>query len=686
MFDSRFCITAHRLSGHSLTGIHIALNSTGFCVRKTPNHVAKEQTMIRFFEGITRQLSIFMVCLFCTLTLTFSPLTTPSARAEGNGVNVIIMIGDGMGWEMARAAAVAKGSPFYKAGKGKGLNFQKLKGYTYATTYGTTIPGSSGVFSTGNSALDNTNPETGKSPVRAGFQFNPALNPGDPTVKLAATTALPCQTGGSTKGGNIVGYEIAKGGPTPWIPLTPANPQGTNPEYIKCSYPDSANTASALYTGVKSYNNAMAVDIYEQASKTILQEAREMGKSTGLVTSVPITHATPGAAASSVNRRNKYDNNFPALDNILQEAIREDQGYLPTVLIGGGHPLDFENRTSTSTVTPKGFTYITQSTYDELRNKPTSNRYGYTFLERDTKVTTTNRVGQIKDGGKVLLETAKEIDPNAGQRLLGLYGARGQNGNVPTRSSVGDYSSTGLDNFSLGSSASRSTAAAGQPANNGTQIPAPDTVRPLATAIAETDQQFIAKEVRANPTLKQMTRAALEVLGKDEDGFWLMVEGGDIDWAAHDNNLDNLIGTMRSFDDAVQDVINWVRDNGGWEKNVLIVTADHDHYLTLNDNYAELLRSNGAKDLTFNKHTPQTAGHFWGSEPSIKYGWGNHSNRMVPVYFQGDAFKLLDYVGNSVEFVDSPPGGTTKRYEIPGVPGAVDQTHIYKAMLDALKS
>jgi len=27
--------------------------------------------------------------------------------------------------------------------------------------------------------------------------------------------------------------------------------------------------------------------------------------------------------------------------------------------------------------------------------------------------------------------------------------------------------------------------------------------------------------------------------------FWLMVEGGDIDWAAHDNNMDNLIGTMK---------------------------------------------------------------------------------------------------------------------------------------------
>ncbi|KAM3096755.1 alkaline phosphatase [Phormidesmis sp. 146-12] len=655
--------------------------------------------MIRFFDSITlllvgsskRSFSLFLACLFCLLNVTFSPLSTPPALAEGNGVNVIIMIGDGMGWNMARAAAAAKTGTLYKAGKGQGLNFQKLKGYTYTTTYGTTIDATNATTgavtsSTGNSALDNSNPITGQSPIRPGFQFNPAINPGTPARDLTATANQPCRNGGDPGKGNIVGYEIAKGGPTPWIPLSPAVPQGTDPEYIKCSYPDSANTASTLYTGVKSYNNAMSVDIYEQADKTILQTARELGKSTGLVTSVPITHATPGAAASSVNRRNKYDADFPALDNILQEALREDQGYLPTVLLGGGHPLDFLNTTAASTVTPKGFEYIKQSTYEELRDKPTNNRYGYTFVERDTRVTTTTRSGQIRLGGKTLLETAKKLDPNQGDRLLGLFGARGQDGNIPTLSANGDYSLTGLSNFSVYSTAAAPTNATGTPINNGTQIPKPDTVRPLATAIAETNEQFIAKEVRANPTLAQMTRAALEVLGKDKDGFWLMVEGGDIDWAAHDNNLDNLIGTMTSFDNAVKEVTNWVSKNGGWKKNVLIVTADHDHYLTLNDNYAELVKANGAEALTFNKNTPAEAGHFWGSDPAIKYGWGNHSNRLVPVYFQGDTFKLLDYVGSNVEFVDRPPGGTAKTYQIPGVPGAVDQSHIYKAMLAALKS
>ncbi|RKG84629.1 alkaline phosphatase, partial [Corallococcus sp. CA053C] len=146
-------------------------------------------------------------------------------------------------------------------------------------------------------------------------------------------------------------------------------------------------------------------------------------------------------------------------------------------------------------------------------------------------------------------------------------------------SANGDYSLTGLDNFSLFSSAGQNN---GIPIfDNGvpqttTPLTRIDTVRPLAPG--ETNEQFIAREVNENPTLANMSQAALNVLGKDPDGFWMMIEGGDIDWSAHDNNLDNLIGTMNDFDRAVQTVIGWIGSHGGWQKNVLIVTADHDHY------------------------------------------------------------------------------------------------------------
>lgn len=651
--------------------------------------------MISFLREYKRLLVLTVAAVLCTILLIFGYSVFQPTPAAGNGINVIIMIGDGMGWNMARAAAVAKGAPFYTSGKGSGLSFQKLTGYGLVTTYGTTVQENTPKnpkdqpHSTDNSALDGSNSLTGASPVRPNFSFKPTpFNSGD---RL---------DGNSLANGNLAGYDISKGGPVPWIPLSPANPGKYDKEYIKYSYPDSANTATTLYTGVKSYNNAMGVDIYEKKLKTILEIAKEQGKSTGLVTSVPVSHATPGAAASFVNRRNKYDSVYDSSksnqDSILQQILLNFQ---PNVLLGGGHPLDFENKTNKGPVLK--YTYITQDTYEHLKKNPRSNRYGYTFLERGPNAT------------QKLLDTAAKIDPNKGGRLFGLYGARGQNGNLPTSSSKGDYSTTGLDNFSLYSTVAKSiNSNAGQTAancpsgklipgtsrdcipvidaaGNPTSGPTPDTVRPLAPG--ETDASFIAREINENPTLADLTTAALKILGKDKDGFWLMVEGGDIDWAAHDDNMDNLIGTVNDFDKAVQQVITWIEKNGGWSKNLLLVTADHDHYLTLNNNFVSKLTANpdpskarglkyNAKDITYNQHNSQDAGHFWGSDPNYKYLWGSHSRRIVPVYYQG-AFSstLTGSFGKGFKMKDS-----SGAYSVPGVQGAIDQSHIFQTMKTAL--
>jgi alkaline phosphatase len=54
-----------------------------------------------------------------------------------------------------------------------------------------------------------------------------------------------------------------------------------------------------------------------------------------------------------------------------------------------------------------------------------------------------------------------------------------------------------------------------------------------------------------------------------------MYEQGDIDWAAHANHMDDMLGTMFDIDESVGAIIDWVGKNGGWEKNALYVTADH---------------------------------------------------------------------------------------------------------------
>jgi alkaline phosphatase len=594
--------------------------------------------MIRPVRWIARQwLAISAIALFITVTIT--PVWSQNVARQQR--NTILMIGDGMGWELTRAAAIQKSidrgkagktlADFYTQGRGNGLNMQKLQGFALSTTYGTIIAGNDGKFSGNNSALDDSQKLTGASPVRANFKFNPSFNSG--------------------KSGNLVGYDPIRGGVNPWT-------TGTDKEYIKTSYPDSANTATTLYTGVKSYNNAIGVDIYERPLTTILKTAAKQGKSTGLVTSVPIDHATPGAAAANVNRRAKYDLNAEGatpLDNILQQELRI---YQPTVLLGGGHPLSNVKQPLPTGVEPD-HTYISESTYRELHNNPENNVYKYVFRERGA------------NAAQKLAQTAAQLNPNRGQRLLGVYGARGQNGNLPVSSANHDYSSTGLDLFKVHS----------------TRGLKPDLDRPLGPN--ETKVQFIQQERNENPTLNELTTAALTVLGKDPEGFWLMVEGGDVDWAAHDNNLDNLIGTVLDFDQSIGTVIKWIEGHGGWARNQLIVTADHDHYLTLNSDFPDRLRQQGAERLT-ELDTAAEAGHYWGSQPLAskdatgkelpetgKYGWGSHTNHPVPVYYQGYASAVLTKsIGQGFELYNQ---------NIPGIPGLTDQVHIYNTQLAAVK-
>jgi alkaline phosphatase len=79
------------------------------------------------------------------------------------------------------------------------------------------------------------------------------------------------------------------------------------------------------------------------------------------------------------------------------------------------------------------------------------------------------------------------------------------------------------------------------------------------------------------PTLPHMTAAALEVLEKDRDGFFLLVEGSQIDWAGHRNSLPYQICETLAFDDAVKVVLDWVNDEPGRRSSTLIIVApDHE--------------------------------------------------------------------------------------------------------------
>ncbi len=77
----------------------------------------------------------------------------------------------------------------------------------------------------------------------------------------------------------------------------------------------------------------------------------------------------------------------------------------------------------------------------------------------------------------------------------------------------------------------------------------------------------------SEPSLREMTLAALEILSKNDQGFFLMIEGGQIDWAGHVNDAGWMLHELLKFDEAVNAVYEWVKDRND---TLLVVTADHE--------------------------------------------------------------------------------------------------------------
>lgn len=74
------------------------------------------------------------------------------------------------------------------------------------------------------------------------------------------------------------------------------------------------------------------------------------------------------------------------------------------------------------------------------------------------------------------------------------------------------------------------------------------------------------------PTLADMTKKAIDTLNRDKDGFFLMVEGSKIDWAAHGNDTIGMISDFLAFDDAVKEALEFAKK----DKNTLVIAVtDH---------------------------------------------------------------------------------------------------------------
>ncbi|EGK11073.1 alkaline phosphatase [Kroppenstedtia eburnea] len=224
---------------------------------------------------------------------------------------------------------------------------------------------------------------------------------------------------------------------------------------------DSASAATAMASGVKTYNAAISVDLDGQPVETVLERAKSLGKSTGLVATSQINHATPAAFAAHNESRRNYD---AIADEFYDERI--DGKHKVDVMLGGGTD----------------------------------------YFIRDDR----NLVKQFQQDGYDYVTTRAELLNSKNDKLLGLFAKV----ELPKR-------------------------------------------------IDRTDE---------TPALKEMTQAALQRLGKNKKGFFLMVEGSQIDWAGHDNDVVGAMSEMEDFAQALQTAINFAKKD---KQTLVIATADH---------------------------------------------------------------------------------------------------------------
>ncbi len=147
-----------------------------------------------------------------------------------------------------------------------------------------------------------------------------------------------------------------------------------------------------------------------------------------------------------------------------------------------------------------------------------------------------------------------------------------------------------------------------------------------------------ARNTKKTPSLSEMVAKALDLLSKDEDGFVLVVEGGRIDHAEHENNIADALGDFFAFDAAVGLVMEYASENPGI---AIIVTADHDC---------------GGPAITATPRgypTYKEIDSLVGSMcPFVKWVSDSHTGTMVPVFAIGPGAKHFKGVLDNTDIHD----------------------------------
>ncbi|MCX7818869.1 MAG: alkaline phosphatase [Kiritimatiellae bacterium] len=117
------------------------------------------------------------------------------------------------------------------------------------------------------------------------------------------------------------------------------------------------------------------------------------------------------------------------------------------------------------------------------------------------------------------------------------------------------------------------------------------------------------REYERLPHLSEMARAAARLVEQGTNGFFLMIEGANIDKAAHGNHLERMIYETIEFDRAVREIVEWAVARGD---TLVVVTADHE--------------TGGLKVV---------AGQGAGRMPVVTWAGRSHTGATVPIWATG---------------------------------------------------
>lgn len=293
--------------------------------------------------------------------------------------------------------------------------------------------------------------------------------------------------------------------------------------------PDSAGTATAMVSGVKTKSLIISLDDSVEPSKcgtgkpvmTMMELAEIAGLSTGVVTTTRLTHATPATNyAHSANRN--WESAVPTLDGAeaaVMKSVSPDALTPPSAQASDTCPdiasqlIDFPYGDGPEVAMGGGRRMFMPNTANDPENEKLS---GY---RKDGRDLVAEWLASDKDAAYVWNSKGlKELNLKKTGRVLGLF----------------------------------------EPSHMKFELDRPS-------------------DKGGEPSLAEMTEAAIKILSQNDEGYYLMVEGGRIDHAHHGTNAARALTDTIAFSDAVQAALDAV----DLSETLIVVTADHAHTISI---------------------------------------------------------------------------------------------------------